>query len=65
MCGLFFNCSELDNLDLSNFNLEGKDKRKIYGIFGKCSELLKQKIRNQKPNIEEEAFGEEFISLFK
>ena len=52
---MFLGCISLEELNLSNFNIENVlDKS---SMFKGCSDILKNSIRIQKPNIGDEAFN--------
>ena len=53
---MFNGCFSLDELDLSNFNT--KNVQYMGGMFYRCSDQLKNKIRALYKNIEFEAFYE-------
>ena len=55
MSGMFFGCSSLKELNLSNFNTNNVTY--MYGMFSGCSDEIKIKIREQIKNIKEEAFN--------
>ena len=51
---MFFGCSSLKELNLSNFNTNNVTDMR--GMFYECSEQLKNKIKSEYKNIKEEAF---------
>ena len=54
MEGMFYGCSSLKELNLSNFNTNNVTD--MYKMFHGCSEQLKNKIKSEYKNIKEEAF---------
>ena len=50
MYELFYYCSSLEELDISNFNIN--NKASFGGAFYGCSEELKKKVKEQNVNIE-------------
>ena len=56
MEGMFFGCSSLKELNLSNFNTHNVTN--MNRMFSGCSDQFKNKIRAQYRNIKEEAFIE-------
>ena len=54
MDSMFFGCSSLKELNLSDFNI--KNITNMKGMFHKCSEQFQNKIRAQYKNIKKEAF---------
>ena len=54
MSNMFWGCSSLEGLDLSNFNTDNVID--MAGMFKGCSDQLQNKIRAQYQNIKEEAF---------
>ncbi len=54
---MFNECSSLKELNLSNFNTNNVTD--MYGMFSKCSDELKLKIRSQYKNFQEMAFDDD------
>ena len=54
MSYMFYECSSLNYLDLSNFNTDKVIT--MYCMFTECSDKLKNKIKNKYKNIKENAF---------
>ena len=52
---MFYKCSSLKKLDLSNFNTNNVLNMK--SMFDGCSEQIKKQIKAQYKNIKEEAFA--------
>ena len=61
MKNMFNNCSSLNNLDISKFEIN--DNTNIYYMFGGCSNDLKIKIKEQNKKINENAFQENSLFL--
>ena len=57
MRSMFFGCSSLKELNLSNFNTHNVTNMNC--MFSGCSDQFKNKIRSEYKNIKEEAFYEE------
>ena len=55
MGGMFFDCSSLKELNLSNFNTNNVTN--MAGMFYGCSDQFHNKIRSKYKNIKEEAFN--------
>ena len=55
MSFMFFGCSSLKELNLSNFNTN--DATNMYNMFGRCPEQLKMKMKSLN-KCEENAFNE-------
>ena len=54
---MFYGCSSLKELNLTNFNTNKvKDMR---WMFYGCSDDLKRKIKSENKNIKDEAFGDD------
>ena len=53
---MFYGCSSLKELNLSNFNTNNVTN--IYGMFYECSEQLKLKIKSQYKNLKKMAFDD-------
>ena len=51
---MFCDCPSLKEIDISNFNITGGND--IYGMFSRCSDELRIKIKSQIINIDEKAF---------
>ena len=51
---MFNNCSSLKELNLSNFNTYNVIN--MEGMFNRCSDELRMKIKSEYKNIKEEAF---------
>ena len=54
MSGMFRGCSSLKELNLNNFNTNNVTD--MYGMFCRCLEELKLKIKGQFKNFKDEAF---------
>ena len=54
MSWMFYKCSSLKELFLTNFNTNNVTNMK--GMFSECSEDLKRKIKSENKNIKNEAF---------
>ena len=59
MTGMFYGCSSLKELNLSNFNTNNVTYMRY--MFSGCSDQFKNKIRTEYKNIKEEAFNEDDI----
>ena len=51
---MFQNCSSLEELNLNNFNTNNVTNMR--GMFSKCSDELKMKIKSEIKNLRDEAF---------
>ena len=54
MCRMFYGCSSLKELNISNFNTNKVTT--MYSMFYGCTDKLRKKITQQYKNIENEAF---------
>ena len=55
---MFYECSSLKELNINNFNINNLTF--VVMMFSKCSDELKNKIRNLGLNIKEEAFKDSY-----
>ena len=54
---MFYGCSSLKELNLSNFNTNNVGN--MFYMFSRCSEQLKLKIKSQYENLKEMAFEDD------
>ena len=54
MCYMFYRCSSLKELNLNNFNTNNVTN--MSGMFSKCSEELKLKLKSKFNEFKDEAF---------
>ena len=55
-------CLKLIDLDITNFEFKNSCNMKY--MFGACSQELKQKVKQQNPNLKEIAFKEKIDNAF-
>ena len=59
---MFYGCLKLINLDITNFEFKNSCNMKY--MFGACSQELKQKVKQQNPNLGEITFEEKINNTF-